>query len=120
MRVNADLAAAAECARERSGDHGLLRILERQVQLLEALDHDGEVVPFAFLGRQKNQGEVRSGAEVLALIGDHHGFEILFRFVEPRAHHAHVIFAEGVHLTVKFDAQDAVAEVDQRCARVRI
>ncbi len=54
----------------------------------------------------------------LALIADHHGVEIGFEFGETRAHHEHDVVAHRVHLAVELAAKDAIAEIDQRRARI--
>ena len=82
------------------------------------MDRGVQLVPFAFLRGQQHQHQIRADAEILALIGDDHGLEILLGLLEARVQHADLIFAQRVHLAVELDAQHAVAQVDQRRARV--
>ena len=114
-----DLAAAAQRRAERRRDHGLGRVLQRHVDLLEAMDGAVQLVPFALLRGQQHQHQVGADAEVLAFVGDHHGFEVACSVSSrPACIMRDVVFAERVHLAVELDAQHAVAQIDQRCAGV--
>ena len=80
--MHGDLATAAQRQPERRGDHRLGRILDRHVDLLEAVDGGFQLVPLLFLRGQQHQHQIRADAEILALVGDHHGLEILVGFFE--------------------------------------
>ena len=97
-------AAAAECARERRGDHRLGCVLQRHVHLLKALDGEIQIVPFALLRRQQHQHQVGARAERLAFIRDNHRVEVAISFFQARVHHRDVVFAQRIQFAVEFDA----------------
>ena len=109
-------AAASERARERRRHHRLRRVLQRHVQLLESLDGEVQFVPFTLLRGQQHQHQVGAALNVFAFVGDDHGFEVSIGFFQARVEHGDVVFAQRIHLAVEFDAQHAVAQIDQRRA----
>ena len=90
------------------------------VHLLEAVDGGVQFVPFLFLGGEQDQHQVGADGEVFALVGDDHGVEVGLQLVEAGVEHADLVFAQGVHFAVEFAAEDAVAEIDQGGAGVRL
>ena len=73
--VEGDFAAAAEGLGEGRDDNGLRRVLDGHVGLLEIVNGGVEIVPLALLGSKEHHHEVRADGEVIALIGDDHGFD---------------------------------------------
>ena len=111
--VQGEFRAAAEGQAEGRGDGGVGAEAQRGGDLLELFDHVVQFVPFFSLGLREDQGEVRSGAEVLALVADHEaGVAHVLHELVGVLHGAQLVFTEGVHLGVPFGQQHAVAEVD--------
>jgi hypothetical protein len=115
-----DFAATAEGHAEGRGDDRAGRVLERHGGLLETADSAIELVPFAILCGEEDHHQVGADGEVFAVVGDDQGLEVAAEFIERGVDHLHGVFTEGVHLTVEFEAERAIAEIDQRCAGVAV
>ena len=113
-----DFAASAQSHAEGRRHNGLRRILERHVGLLESVYGGIELIPFAFLGREQDEHEICADAEVLSLVGDNHRLKIPGSLVQAGVDHRNLILPNGVHLAVNLQAQNAVANVHQRCSRM--
>ena len=76
------------------------------------------LVPIAFLNRGQDQHQVGAHGEVRRLIADHHGIEVFTERLQSGVNHLYGVAANGVHFGMKFQAQHAVAQVDQACPGV--
>jgi hypothetical protein len=79
-----------------------------------------ELVPLLFLSCDKNKHEICADGEVHSLIGDNHGVKVRFEALQAFVDHGNEVCANGVHLGVKFAAEDAVAEINQAGAGVAL
>ena len=113
-----DFAAAAQRHAERRRHHRHRSVLDGHVGLLERIYRGVQLVPIAFLRGQQHQHQVGAHTEILALVGNDHRLKITRGFFDPRANQSHLIAADGVHLAVKLQAHDAVADVDERRPRI--
>ncbi len=112
------LHSAAQRQAKGRGHHGLGRVLQRHVGVLEGAHRPVKVVPFAFLNGHQHQHQVRAHAEIRRLVADHHGVEALVQALQPGVNHLHGVSPNGVHLGMELEADHAVAEVDQACAGI--
>ena len=112
-----DLAAAAEreaCGRD---DDRHVRVAQRHRRALERAHHQVDFVPVLLLRLEQHQHDVGAGREVLALVADDQRRESSPMLPEARVQHLNRVAADGVHLRVEFDAQHAVAKIDEAGAR---
>ena len=116
--VQADFAAAAESQALRRDDDGRARVLESEIGVLEAAHGEVEVVPFLLLRGDQEQQEIGAGGKIHRLVGDDHGVEIGVQALHAGLDHGGDVVADGVHLGVKFAAEDAVAEIDEAGAGI--
>ena len=112
------LAAPAQRHPKRRGHHRFRRILDRHVELLEAVDRQIQFIPLALLCRHQHHHQVGAHREVLALVANHHGVEVLVQFGQTSLQHLETVFAQGIHLAVKLATQNAVAQIHQGGPRV--
>ena len=61
---------------------------------------------------------IRTGREISALVADDETCEILFDLVDREVHHLNRVAADRVHLRMKLETRNAVAEIDQRRTRI--
>ena len=77
-----------------------------------------ELVPLLLLHGEEDQHQVRAHRELLALVADDERVEVRPRVLHRLLQHADGVGAQRVHLGVELDEAAAVAEVDERGARV--
>ena len=71
--------------------------------MLEAIDGGFQLFPLFFLGGQQHQHQVCADAEVLALVGDDHGFEVLGSLFDAGTDQGDLVVAQRVHLAVELE-----------------
>ena len=116
--VEADFAATAKSHALRRGDDGFARVLDGKIDVLKLFDRHVELVPLLFLCGDEDEHEIGANGKIDGLIGDDHRIEICFQAFKAFVNHGDEVCADGVHLGVKFAADDAVAEVDEARAGV--
>ena len=112
------LAAAAKNQIERRYHYWLRRITQTHRRALESSPHQVEFFPVFLLRPHQHQHDVGAHAEVCPLISYYQANEILFNFGKRLLQHLQGVAANRIHLRMKLQARDAVANVDQRGARI--
>ncbi len=112
------LASATKHHIERSNDNRLGRVTKTHRGVLEDARHHIEIFPVFVLGFHEHQHDVGAHTEVRSLIADHQADKILFHFADGKLQHLQRIAADCVHLRVKLEAGNSVADVHKRCAGV--
>jgi hypothetical protein len=107
----ADLEAAAERHSVGRGDDRDGRVLHALDHVLEALDHRADRVPVLVACGHGHDEEVGAHAEVLALVGDEHGAEVLLGALDREAEDARRVGVDAVGLGLEGHAEHAVAEI---------
>src|SRR5271165_7200079 len=118
--MKGDLGAAAEAHPKGRDDDGLERELDGLRHVLELTYGYVNFVPLLLLNAHQQHHEVRADGEVAGIIGDNEGVEVVAcaTGLEGLRDERDDVAAERVHLGVKFDTADAVADIDERRARV--
>ncbi|MBV6465324.1 MAG: hypothetical protein PGMFKBFP_00600 [Anaerolineales bacterium] len=116
--MHGDLAAAAQRQSRGSHDDGLREVAHPHVHVLQAAHSPVERVPHALLRRDDDHEQIRARAEVVRFVADHESVEVLFHAVERLADDVRNVLVEGVHLGVELHQRRAVADVEERRARV--
>ncbi len=93
-------------------------MLESQIRVLKAAHGVVDIVPFLFLRGDEKQHQIGADGKIRRLVGDDQGVEIGVQALQAGLHHGGDVVADGVHLGMKFAAQDAVAEIDQAGAGI--
>ncbi len=74
---------------------------------------------FAFLGQAGHKGQIAAGGEgprhAAGLVADHQSGPVGVHIVQPFRHEIHDFAVDGVHFGVKFQAEDVVADIHERC-----
>ena len=117
-RVQADLAAAAQGEAERRRHHRHLGVLQGHVRVLELADGETKLVPLPLLRGEKDEHEVGAHGEVRSLVADDEGVEARLRFLDRGLEHDEGVLPQRVHLGVELHEGTAVAQVQERRARV--
>src|SRR5204863_6452568 len=94
------------------------RIAQAHGRGLENARHHLELFPVLFLRLHQHQHDVCADAEVWSLISDHEAEKILIDFAERKLQHLQRVAADGIHLRMKLETSDTVAEIDQRSTRI--
>jgi len=120
VSMKGDLRAAPEAHAEGRDDHGLKRELDGLGHVLELADGHVDLVPLLFLNAHEQHHDVGADGEVGGVVGDDEGVEVIASAagLEGLGDEGDDVATERVHLGVELDAADAVAEVDERGARV--
>ena len=100
--------------------HRLGRELDGLGHALELADGEIDLVPLFFLNRHEQQHHIGADRKIVGVIGDHESVESIARTVrfQGLTDETDNVAAERVHLGMKFDAGDAIAQIDQRRARI--
>src|SRR6185436_73760 len=109
---------AAEDHLERRDHDGLRRVAQTHRRVLKNAAHHVELFPVFLLRFHQHQHDVCADAEVHALVADDESDEVFLDFAECKLQHLKRVAANGVHLRVKLETRDTVANVDQRGAGV--
>ena len=95
--------------------------LDRLGHALEGADRQVHILPLALLCGQQKLHQIRADGEVVRIARDHERAEITHRIgcgIERLRDQPHDVVADRALLRVQLDACHAVAQVDQRSARV--
>src|SRR6202030_4054361 len=117
--VQADFAAASQGEALGRDHYWARRVLDGEINVLELAHGEVEVVPFLLLGSDEQEHQVGAHGKIHGLVGDDHGLEISTEALEAGVQHGGDVAADGVHLGVKFAAEDAIAQVDEAGAGIR-
>ena len=118
IAVQRNFRAAAERQAGRRGDDRNGAVAQRHGRLLERADHHVELVPVAFLRLEQDEHQVRAGGEIRRVVADDQRLAALGGFLHAGLQHLDGVAADGVHLRMELDRDDAVAKVDEARAGV--
>ena len=114
--VQRNFRAAAEGQAEGRDDDRPRAELDGLRHLLEGADVHLDLVPLFVLRGEQKLHEICAGGEVRGVVGDDEAAEVTDSVAvgaQILTHEVHDVAAEGIHLGVKLDACDAVADVDE-------
>ena len=116
--MNRQLATAGQ-GLTKDGGHGWFRAIpQRQEKLLGACNGFFHLLPLSFPAQPEQHHQIGADAEVLPFVGDDEALVLCFRFRHRFADHAEDISVERVRFGMKFEANDAIAEVEQTCTSI--
>ena len=119
VAMNRQFATTGQGLTKNGGDGWLRAIPQRQEKLLSARDGFVNLLPFLLPAQPEHHHQVDAGAEKLSFVGDDEGFVLRFGFRHRLADHAEHIRVERIRLGVELEASDAIAQIEQACARIR-
>ena len=96
-----------------SDDHGLRGVFDGEIGVLKAAHRVMNVVPFLLLRGDEQKHQVGAHGKIGRLIGDDERIEIGVQALQAGVHHGSDVVADGIHLGVKFAAQNAVTKINQ-------
>ena len=116
MQRNFGPAAERQPAGRGHDRHGA--VTQCHGRLLERANHHVDLVPVAFLRFEQHEHQVGAGRKVRRVVADHQRLAALRRFLHAGLQHLDGVAADGVHLRMELDGDDAVAQVDEAGAGV--
>jgi len=81
-------------------------------------DRQIDIIKGAFGDRHHQQHQIGPGREGAPFVGDHQADTVVFGPTETLVNHREYFVADGVHLGMKFEAEDTVPQIHQRRAAV--
>src|SRR5579885_599610 len=114
MAVHYHLGPATQGATGQGNYHRNRTIFEQHVRLLQGVDGRTQHLPLARLRAHQHQQHVGARREVLRLVTDDDGAELLLALLNSIAQHLDDALVDSIHLRVELDANHAVAQIDQR------
>ncbi|EKD34620.1 MAG: hypothetical protein ACD_75C02258G0002 [uncultured bacterium] len=116
--METELGSAAKRHAKGCGHYRDFGVFDRHGRLLEGLDHHGDVIIGAFGQGHGHHHEIGADREVDALVGDDQAHAFLFRPLDRLMGHGQDVAADGVHLGMELEAEDAVAKVNDRAVGI--
>ena len=86
---------------------------------LKAANHHVDLFPVAFLGLEQQEHEICAHREILALGRDDHRGKVRGRLSDTALQHVEGVAADGIHLGMERNGQDAVATLKKALDNVR-
>src|SRR5579884_435422 len=113
IAVHYHLGSAAQGATGQGNYHRHRAVFEQHVRLLQGVDGRIQHLPLARLRAHQHQQHVGARREVLRLVTDDDGAELLLALLNSIAQHLDDALVDSIHLRVELDAGHAVAQIDQ-------